>query len=74
MKYKDKRERIYEVRQGNTLYPLWSIHCFNPLKNKWWPWPCASWYESKNLAERDLKRFAMKRGWEEVSKDDRSSI
>ncbi|MBQ9698247.1 MAG: hypothetical protein IJV46_06890 [Acidaminococcaceae bacterium] len=65
MRYKDYRGWLYEVRQGLHIAG-WTIHCFNPKKNKWWPWPCASWYEKQGQAERVLKKTAADRGWEKV--------
>lgn len=62
MQYKDKRGWLFEVRQGadSTEY---STYCYNPQKKKWSAWPCANWHGSKTDAEREMQRYAKKRGW-----------
>lgn len=66
MRYKDKRGWLFEVRSGTYG---WTIYCNNPEKERWWPWPCAGWYEKMKNAEWTLKRFAKLRGWEEQESD-----
>ena len=66
MEYKDKRGWRFEVRPGLHYKTYWTIHCYNPKKNLWWPWPCASWYGTKKEAEKVLKRYAKERGWQEI--------
>lgn len=66
MRYKDKRGWLFEVRPGTYG---WTIYCYNPKKQLWWPWPCTCWYGSKKEAERALVRYAKERGWGEVESD-----
>lgn len=65
MRYQDKRGWLFEVRQGEHILG-WSIHCYNPKKKLWWPWPCCSWYNSQKEAEQQLLREAKRCGWEEL--------
>ncbi len=65
MRYKDKRGWLFEVRQGLHIAG-WTIYSFNPKKEKWWPWPCACWYETQKQAEKFLQRFARERDWQKA--------
>ena len=65
MQYKDGRGWLFEARQGAHISG-WSIHCYNPKKKLWYPWPCCSWYGSQKEVERQLLRYAKLRGWQKV--------